>query len=224
MKKSLLICFAIFITLFGSMTICSAVNYANQPNIKVNETWISISGTVVDPKPARFTLDYSKGTMTVDMDGWKWYSENYSKMDGDKVTVYGRLGDTLFEGSIIDATSVYDQKLGKYFYGRSKDEAEEYRDLGGPVFDYWIKGVPVGVGNVTVRGTVSGISGRTFTIDTGKKKLIVDTSSLPYDPLDKKGYQIINKGDYLSVTGDISESFMTKGELIADHIVVLHKD
>ena len=84
--------------------------------------------------------------------------------------------------------------------------------------------MPVEVGGVTLQGTVSSINGRLFTIDTGKKKLTINTASLTYDPLDKNGYQAISKGDYLSVTGYISEAFMTKGELVADHIVVLKKD
>jgi uncharacterized protein YdeI (BOF family) len=224
MKKTLFIYVIMFVALLGSLKVTSARNVYSNTDNKIRETWISISGTAVDPKPDKFTLDYAKGTITVEMAGWKWYGENYRMMDGDRVTVYGRLGETLFQGNIIDATSVYDEKLGKYFFGRSRNEAMEYRDDEDPLFDYWSAGRPVGIGNVTVQGTVTSVSGRLFTIDTGMKKITVNTGSMPYDPLDKKGYQIISKGDYLSVTGDISKSFQEKGELIADHIVVLYKE
>ena len=79
------------------------------------------------------------------------------------------------------------------------------------------------MGGVTIQGTVTSTNDRAFTIDTGKKKLTIDTSSMPNDPLDKNGYQAITKGDYLNVTGNISKAFMNKGELVADHIVVFQK-
>lgn len=224
MKKTLFIYLFIAATVFGSFQIASAMDLDSQSEIKVKETWIGVNGTVTDPKPKKFMLDYGKGKLTVEMDGWKWYTQNYKKMTGDKVTVYGRLNETFIQGKVIDATSVYDKKMGKYFFGRSKREAMEYRYLGDPVFDYWSKGEPTGVGGVTIQGTVTSVNGKTFTIDTGKKKLTIDTSSMPNDPLDKHGYQAITKGDYLSVTGNISEAFMNKGELVADHIVVFQKE
>ena len=219
MKKTLFMYFIVIITLFGALPIASATDAK-----KIKETLIGVSGTVTDPKANQFMLDYGKGKFTVEMDGWKWYTQNYSKMAGDKVTVYGILLETFLDGKTIDATSVYDEKMGKYFFGRSRDEAKNYKDSGSPIFDYWGKGKVIGVGYITVQGTVTSAKGRVFTIDTGKKKLTINTSSMPYDPLDKKGYQAIRKGDYLSVTGTMSEAFMDKGELVADHIVVLQKE
>lgn len=225
MKKTLFMYFIIFVTLFGSLAIASAMDMDSQDNTKLKETWISISGTVVNPKPAEFTLNYGDGTIAVDMQDWKWYKKNNSEMSGDKVTVYGILDETLFDGKSIDATSIYDQKLGKYFFGRNRELAMDQRNLNleDPLFQYW-GSEPILVGGVTVKGTVTGVNGRVFTINAGAKKVTVDTSSMPYDPLDKKGYQMIDKGDYLTVTGHISDAFMTKGELVADHIVVLTEE
>ncbi len=225
MKKTLFMYFIIFVTLFGSLAIASSMDMESKDNTKLKETWISISGTVVNPEPAKFTLDYGHGTITVDMHDWKWYKKNNSEMSGDKVTVYGILDETLLDGKSIDATSVYDQKLGKYFFGKNRELAMAKRDynMEDPLFQYWGR-EPVLVGGVTVKGTVASVNGRVFTINAGAKKITVDTSSMSNDPLDKKGYQKIDKGSYVTVTGHMSEAFMRKGELVADHIVVLTEE
>ena len=80
--------FIIFVTLFGSLAIASAMDMDSQDNTKLKETWISISGTVVNPKPAEFTLNYGDGTIAVDMQDWKWYKKNNSNWgDGIKYCV-----------------------------------------------------------------------------------------------------------------------------------------
>ena len=38
--------------------------------------------------PDSFTLDYGDGTITVEMDKWKWYENNEETIEGDRVTVY----------------------------------------------------------------------------------------------------------------------------------------
>ena len=223
MKKTIFVYLVILMAICGSFTITNAKGIDNSFTKKIKETWIGVSGTVVNPNAMEFILDYGKGKLTVEMDGWKWYTKNYGKMNGDKITVYGRLGETLFQGKFIDPTNIYDQKLGTYFFGKSRMDTSEYHE-GDPLVEFYGKGLPVEVGGVTVQGAVTGVNGRLFTIDTGKNKLTIDTSSLTNDPLDKKGYQAISKGDYLSVSGYIGDTFMGKGELVADHIVVLRKD
>lgn len=73
-----------------------------------------------------------------------------------------------------------------------------------------------------MRGTVRSIDGRELTIDTGPRMLTVDTATMPYNPLDDKGYISIDRGDYVSVTGTMGEDFWDERELMADRIVVLH--
>ena len=224
MKKLLFIYFVIIAALFGSFAIASAKGMDDGLTEKVKETWIGVTGNIANPQATKFTLDYGKGKLTVEMNDWKWYTKNYDKMIGDKITVYGRLGETLFQGKFIDPTSIYDQKMGTYFFGKSRLSVLESRAMDDdPVIEFYGKGFPVEVGGVTIQGTVTSTNDKAFTIDTGKRKLTIDTSSLPNDPLDKNGYQAITKGDYLNVTGTISKAFMNKGELVADHIVVFQK-
>ena len=42
-----------------------------------------------------------------------------------------------------------------------------------------------------------------------------------YNPLDDQGYQQIEKGDYVSVTGDMDYEFWDGRELTADTVVTL---
>lgn len=189
------------------------------PYLKPDETWISISGTAVSAGPDAFILDYGKGLITVEMDDWDWYHEGRNIIEGHKVTVYGKIDDDLFETASIEASSVYDENLGTYFYASAADE--EYQD----VYDYWLTNPPLNLEPRTViRGTVTGINGREFTIDTGKRKITVDTSSMMYNPMDGAGFQRVNKGDFVSVSGEMDNDFWKKRKLMADAVVTLYDD
>jgi len=67
------------------------------PYAKPDDSWISISGTVVNPKDDTFMLDYGQGTILVEMDDWDGVGEAYALIDGDRVTVYGAVDDGLFD-------------------------------------------------------------------------------------------------------------------------------
>lgn len=63
---------------------------AQSPYAKADNTWIGISGTVkAVTTPDRFTLDYGKGVITVEMDDWDTDADAYKLVAGDKVNVYG---------------------------------------------------------------------------------------------------------------------------------------
>lgn len=181
------------------------------PSMQPNGSWTSISGTVTDTQPGAFTLDYGKGKVTVEMDGWVWYGKNYQKINGDKVTVVGKIDDDFFESAKIEASSVYDQKLGSFFYANAADEE------GSSNIDYWVR--PVVVGETMVRGKVSSVSGDEFTVDYGPRRVTVDTDQLANNPLDDKGFMRIDKGDYVSVTGDMDHDFWGQRKLEANAVV-----
>ncbi|MFO7964029.1 MAG: NirD/YgiW/YdeI family stress tolerance protein [Desulfobacterales bacterium] len=178
-----------------------------------DETWISISGTAVEAGEKSFLLDYGKGMVVVEMDDWDWYKEGHNIVEGDKVTVYGRVDDDLFETTTIEADSVYVEGLGTYFYADSDDEeiAEPY--------NYWVSGGPIIPGQVYVRGKVTGVEERKFTIDTGPRKLTIDTDEMVYNPIDKKGYQWVEKGDHVLVGGQLEKDFWGNREVAANTVV-----
>lgn len=197
----------------------SEKNDKPNPYLMSDETWISISGTAVDVQPASFTLDYGEGTVLVEMDDWDWYGDAAGILDGDKVTVYGRIDDDFYELTSIEASSVYVESLGTYFYASSDDE-EGYEGY----YDYWVSYTPILVGRTVVRGTVTGVTGREFTVDNGLRKMKVDTIMMSYNPMDDKGYQQIDVGDYVSVSGKMDYDFWEKRELMADTIITLWDD
>lgn len=188
---------------------------ANSPFTKPDDTWVSLSGTAVETGPSSFTLDYGKGSILVEMDDWAWYEQDgYGLLDGDKVRVYGEIDDDFAEITKLEADSVYVESLGSYFYANSADEE-----------DYRVSVVtPIITGVTEVSGTVSSVDGREFTVDSGAREVTIDTSTMGYNPLDKKGFQKVEKGDRVSVTGNMEDDFLESMELMADTVITLEED
>lgn len=185
------------------------------PYLAPDGSWITLSGKVTSTTADTFMLDYGRGLVTVEMDDWDWFEENGEVLPGDKVTVYGEVDDDTFEVAKIEASSVYVESLGTYFYASAADE-ETFNDLDvAPTID---------VGQMIVTGTVSSVNGSEFTIDSGIQEMTVDTALMPYDPMDDEGYQQIEEGDLVSVTGDVEDDTFESSEIMADTIVTLEDD
>jgi len=201
------------LTFTASATLLPALAFAAEsPYTKPDDTWINLSGTAVDTGPNSFVLDYGQGTITVEMDDWSWYDkEGYGLIEGDKVTVYGKVDDDIAEANTIEASSVYVESLGTYFYADSADEE---------TLNYSVV-TPIVAGYTELTGTVTSTSAFEFTIDSGVQQMTVDTSLLDYNPLDEKGYQQIDEGDLVTVTGDLEADLSESMELVADSIVIL---
>jgi len=187
---------------------------AADPYHAANNSWISLSGTVVATSATTFDLDYGSGLVIVEMDGWGWYSAAYSILEGDKVTVYGRVDADLYETTTIEARSVYVKDINTYYYANDADE--EDAEFATPTI-YPDNGFQM-------RGRITNINGREFTMDTGAKKIKVDTMQMFYNPLDNKGLQKLKVGDLVQVTGKLDVNFFAKTEIIAEHVTTLIKD
>lgn len=83
--------------------------------------------------------------------------------------------------------------------------------------------VPLDLTVTTVRGTVESLGDAQFTLDTGPTDLTVVTGGLGYDPLDDTGYQQVDVGDRVSVSGDIDEQFFGGPKILADSLIVLQE-
>ena len=182
------------------------------PYARSNNTWISLSGTVKDVTPDTFRLDYGKGVVTVEMDDGDRDADAYKLLEGDKVTVHGKIDDDLFETTTIEASSVYVEKLGTYFYASPVDEEDRF---------FYTVVTPVVVPSTTVWGTVTDVDSHEFSIDTGLRSVRVEVASMAYDPLDDQGYQRIRVGDYVKVSGTMDDSFFEGRELVAESVVKL---
>jgi uncharacterized protein YdeI (BOF family) len=184
---------------------------AEDPYMEPDDSWISLSGTVTAVTPDAFTLDYGKGMITVEMDDGDRDADAYKLIEGDKVTVNGIIDDDLFETRTIEASSVYVEKLDTYFYASAADEEDTF-------VTYWS---PVVVSRTVVQGTVTEVNDEEFVLNTGARMVTVEVDEMTYDPLDDEGYQKVDVGDRVSVTGTMDYDLFEGRELVADSLVIL---
>lgn len=186
---------------------------------KPDRAWISLTGEVADSDFERFVLDHGEGLVTVEMDDWDWYDEANRIMAGDRVTVYGRIDAGLYEKRTIEAESVYVFDRNTYYYASDADEEGDY------LHSYGIHAHSMPEGSwMSLTGRVRTLSGREFTLDTGAGMVQVDTISMAYNPLDDVGFQQIDAGDRVTVTGHLDLDFFERREIMAETIVSLTRD
>jgi len=191
----------------------SAPVLAEEPYMKPDDTWISISGTIEHVERDAFTLDYGEGIISVEMDDGDRDADGYKLMEGDKVTVNGRVDDDLFETTTIEASSVYVEGIGTTFYASAVDEEDAYALV--------TITTPIVVSATVVEGRVTDVNDEEFSVDTGPRQIRIDVSEMPYNPLDDKGYQKLQKGDRVRVGGHMEDDFLEGRELMADSVVTL---
>lgn len=179
-------------------------------------TWISLGGTVESTSPEAFNLDYGTGTVLVEMDDWDSFPEGQALVEGDAVTVYGRVDDNLFESAKIEAASVYVENIGSYYVAGSRDEEDAalWFDLA----------TPLRPAAVLVRGTVTETGDDSLTVGRGAQRILVDTSQLADDPLDDRYWRRVEAGDLVRVRGIMTSDFLADGKLVAGSIVTLLPD
>ncbi len=204
-----------YIIIAAMLIMTSSPALAKDPYKAPNNSSISLSGTVVTAGVSDFELDYGQGIVIVKMDDWDWYKETYLILPGDKVTVYGYVDDDLFENTSIEASAVYVSDINTFYYANNDDEEDALgTKMTGNFSD----------NELQLRGMITSIDGRRFTIDTAKRKLKIDTIGMSYNPLDDKGYQRIKVGDYVQVTGKLNSNVFKKTLLMADSVTTLIKD
>lgn len=194
----------------------------NDPNpyLQPNNEYINLSGTVVSTAPDAFVLDYGEGLVTVEMDDWDWYSEGYQILRGDDVTVYGKVDDDFYEQTTIEAGSVYVKQANTYYYASPIDEEGGSSTWVGSGFV-----APAAANNMTnISGTIINVDGREFLLSSGSREIRVDTSEMPYNPLDNKGFQQLDEGDIVTVSGDLDIDLFKRNELTAQIITTLVND
>lgn len=175
------------------------------------DSWVAISGTIVGTDRGSFRLDYGSGILTVRTEAFAIPNGTSVFADNDRVVVLGRIDDEFLEQQTLEASCVFSESLGTTFYG---DPA------GAESFQTWSVSLPLDLGAVELTGTVSAIQDRKFTVSVGGSWVVVDTTRLPYNPLDESGYQRLEVGDRVKVFGELDQ--LIPNHLIdADHIVEL---
>lgn len=185
---------------------------AENPYLKPNLSWVSVSGTIESVTRDSFLLDFGEGVITVEMDDGDRDADAYKLLAGDKVTVSGMIDDDLFETKTIEASSVYVEKLGTTFYASALDEEDAYVTVANPL---------IVISETVLQGTVSSVGDEEFVLNTGPRSVTVEVDAMPYNPLDKEGFQRIEAGDRVSVTGRMDYDFLEGRELVAESVVTL---
>lgn len=200
---------------FGALSFLLAVPaFGAEPRALADDTWISLSGSVEEASADAFVLNQGTHDVTVEMDDWDWYAEGYKLLEGDNVTVYGWVDDDLFERSTIEASAVYVENLDTYFYASGADEEDVAYTVAVPVVDSY----------VALRGEVTDVRGDEFTLNDGAGRIEVETEEMAENPLDEEGFQRIEVGDLVSVTGEVETEFFEGRVIEADSIVTLRED
>lgn len=193
------------------MGMAIAADAAPNPYEKADRSWISIKGDVENVRPDSFLLDYGEGQVKVEMDDFKPDADGYQLVEGDHVTVYGRIDDDTFQTTTIEASSVWVEGLSTYFYANSADEEDLPPEVTLSTTDYDLK----------VTGKIQSIEGREFMIDTGTRAMRADTAELGYNPFDSTGVQKLEVGDRVSLTGKMDKDWWENRELMVDFIMKL---
>lgn len=168
--------------------------------------WLSLTGEVATVSADEFTLDYGENDITVEMDDFDVYDENFV-LAGDEVTVTGRI-DADFAGSKrLEANSVYVASLNEYFYASAADEEDGYYSFAAT--DYWDGG-----DWISLTGEVTSIDGSQFTLNAASTDYTVETDNLANNPLDDKGKEQIEIGERVVVSGEFETFDLFSGEVI----------
>lgn len=185
---------------------------------KSMESLFSISGQVVDDLDGYYVLRSDGGRTKIRFRGWpKDLPANPSILGiGDDVTVVGWLGpDTLTVGGILDVMGVYVEDRRAYFaLSASADDASE---RAAPILPPSGGFGPVN-GRASLTGIISEIGDGELTLQAGDVRILVETSSLSYDPFDENGSQRLSLGDTVTVGGVLERNIKDGPRLRADRV------
>jgi hypothetical protein len=157
-------------------------------------------------------------TIKVTMDNYDlWVQDGFKIRKGDNVVVTGRVDNDLFEKKTLNAGGVFVKNINSYFHAESSDKS--YNTTPAISSSYLsIKNLPDNT-SADITGKVTNIRGREFTVDTGWRKVQVDTAKMGYNPLDNLGLTKIKKGDRVTVSGVVDNSYFDDKELSANYII-----
>lgn len=154
-----------------------------------------------------------EGAITVEMDDGDRDADGYKLIPGDEVTVSGIVDDDFFEARTIQASSVYVESIDTYFYASAVDEEDTFVTVTTPIV----------VSATVVQGEVTEVGDDKFTVDAGGSRIQVDVSELPVNPLDEEGYQKIDVGDWVSVSGKMEDRLFASHQLVVSSVVSLSR-
>jgi hypothetical protein len=179
---------------------------------------ISLSGKVAAIEQDAFMLDYGAGRVRVDLaDGLDWFPAGTQGLTiGEPVTVNGVIDDDMFDTREIEASSIYRQSMQTYLYSDTNNSrffppvTIERRTTTTTAED---------LSYVNLSGTVKGVSGRDFILDTGVREFRVTTDAMNDNPVARSR---LRSGTRVSVSGVVNgDDIFDRQEIDATNVVVL---
>lgn len=209
-------------SILATTALCGATGAAyaqdQDPYEASEDSWVSLTGTVVASDDDSLMLDYGENTILVEVDDWDFDDDAQSILPGEQVTVYGEIDDSFFELRSIEAGSIYVADRNTYYYASTADEEGDTWYLN-PVVS-----IPTDGSWVSMRGTIASVNGREFVLDNGLNAITVDTIQMPYNPLDDVGVQRLDVGDRVTVTGYLDDDLFDSLEISAESILSYYDD
>ncbi|NCC22686.1 MAG: hypothetical protein EOM26_09540 [Alphaproteobacteria bacterium] len=201
----------------GAASLLSTPVAAQEVALYDDDDPIVISGTVAEVDGDEFVLNYGEGRVTVEMDDWDWFlNEAEALIPGERVTVSGWIDDDLFEGREIEAETVYvSDRYTRYF------EDPEVGTRSPDTFVYSYTGITPDESWISTSGRIESIDGRAFTLANDAGEIRVETGTLGYNPMDEDGFQKLEAGDRVYVSGLLDNDFFERRTIEANQVVTL---
>lgn len=184
----------------------------------VNGEAVVLSGKVTSVSPDAFKVKVKNDTVTVEMDDWDADADGYKLVKGDNVVVSGMVDHDFLEKKTVEASTVYVKNLDTYFFASSYDEEVDPYIV---TATYSVVGDLPENASADLQGKVVTIKGREFVVDTGLRKITVDTKDLLYNPMDDAGVTQIDMGDRVRVSGVVDDDFFDENEVSANFLMEL---
>jgi hypothetical protein len=201
-----------FPIILAAMSLAMASYAQDRVTDAPSESEISLSGKVAAIQEDSFMLDYGAGRVEIDLeDGLDWFPAGTPGLTiGEPVTVNGRIDDTTFANREIEATSIYRPATQTYLYSDATN-ARFFPPVEQPGASdtSW----------VNLSGTVKGISGRDFVLDTGVREFQITTGAMRNDPV---AVGKLRPGSRVTVSGLVNgDDIFDNPEIDATNVVVL---
>lgn len=189
--------------------------YSGEVATTPDEEWISLSGKVQAILATSFMLDYGENDITVELDQFDWDLER-SLLQGEQVTVAGRIDRNMHDSKSIEAAVVFVPRLNEYIYADPADE-EGDPSVTGRVVPGLFAGASDGDW-LSFSGNVTGVDGDEIMVDTGMSVLRVDTSPVPGGLITPS----VDIGDRVLITGEMdAASLFDRREVEANSVTKL---
>lgn len=201
-----------FPILFAAMTLAVASYAQDRVTDAPSNSEISLSGKVAAIEQDSFVLDYGAGRVDIDLeDGLDWFPVGTPGLTiGEPVTVNGLIDDTTFANREIEAKSIYRPATQTYLYSDATN-ARFFPPVEQPR--------PADTSWVNLSGTVKGISGRDFVLDTGVREFQITTGAMRNDPV---AVGRLRPGSRVTVSGLVNgDDIFDNPEIDATNVVVL---